>query len=1393
MNNKRKSIVMIMIMLLLVVGVSYAFYTYSRSGMNQKLITGEVYMRYRESSNNLNLENAMPTNNYIDGKYFEFDIIGKNTHGTKNIFYEVVLGYGDEHETRHTRIRDDLLRFRLVKVEDNNEVEIFTNQGYDSINNQRIFVDRILAGTNVEVCHTYRLYAWIDKDTEIGTNDTADYSIEEWNDVYASIRINVNGDFEEKGEGINDYTIVFNTHGGEYIKTITRKEGEQLGILPETSKEGYQFAGWWTKEKGGTKVSVNDIVNNNIELHAHFENVVCKKAVANTLHTEICERTSEGCYSAGIGTGETITYGIIPVNDEPSPGYAYDCDVNNDANFDYEHERFYYLRTKDDNMVLIHYTNFDETGQTEGTGENQIYKYDIAKKYLPSNKSDAVNNTWTNPNLVSMNGNISRFISLDDIESACGSPLQMNTDDYTNSCYFILEKTRFKDNSLSNGRSCIWVEESDSKRFRIDSRIGEVTDLGERGNISQNGVRPVIEVSKYRVEGYREKNAYTISFNSVEGEYVHDEYRYEDVKIGNLPTTTKEGYIFNGWYKDSNYEYPVNPNEYLSSDVTFYAKWITEETLVTYTLNSHNGETVNSITKKAGDQIGVLPTLSKTGYNFAGWWTDETGGRKIEITEPMNQDTEIHARFEKIVCKVAASGSLHEEVCNRTSQGCYAAGIGNGNIISYGQIAESGTRNSGDAYDCDVNNDSDFNYEHERFYYLRTKDNGNLVFIHYTNYDEFGQTNGLSSDAIYKYADAPNYLPTNDSSAINNTWTNPGLLTINGKKSRLISIDDIETACGAPIEINKDNYLNNCYYLLEKSRFQDNNLGRSCIWIEDYNSERFRIDTRPNRVSKLSASDYNSSNNGVRPVIEITEYNMYGYHEKNAYSIKFNTNGGNTLSDVYRYEDEVIGTLPRPNKENYVFDKWYVDAGLTTPVDTTVYLTSNVTYYARWINVSDIAEVSFDAHGGTSTEDIRQVEKGTKIGDLPTSNKGNLGFNGWWTAETGGRPIDKNEIITGNITFHAQYVTSWTVTYEIDGGTADFVSKNVDPGTAVGAFPTVTKDDYLFDGWYQDPTFNIPADENLLITKNVTLYLKWVVNDKTAYIGNEYFDTLQDAVDEAANRGVKTDIGIRQDVNSENIIIPVGCEIEFDFGNHTVSNTSGIVINNSGVITIKNGNIERTGTTDQKVVINNNAGGTINITGGNIYSNVTQALTNYGTLNITGGEISVGTDVDIGVINNYNVLNISSGRIIATKRQAIYNAGGTVTISGNAYLENGVNATASRACVHNNSGTTYITGGTIKSSSTVRGAVYNEDIMTIGLDDGIINTNVPNIQGIKNGLEIKSGKTVNYYDGIIKAKANNKAINNEDPSVLIIKSGITLQKTTEMIGTDAYNVVYLSN
>ena len=112
MKNKKIIITLsIIAILVLTIGITYSIFTSSKISNNSNLVVGNIYMHYDETNGGINLSNMLPSKTYNKDAYFEFTIDGENTYSDKDINYEIVLNYGDDHATRKTRIKDGLQIF----------------------------------------------------------------------------------------------------------------------------------------------------------------------------------------------------------------------------------------------------------------------------------------------------------------------------------------------------------------------------------------------------------------------------------------------------------------------------------------------------------------------------------------------------------------------------------------------------------------------------------------------------------------------------------------------------------------------------------------------------------------------------------------------------------------------------------------------------------------------------------------------------------------------------------------------------------------------------------------------------------------------------------------------------------------------------------------------------------------------------------------------------------------------------------------------------------------------------------------------------------------------------------------------------------------------------------
>ena len=95
--------------------------------------------------------------------------------------------------------------------------------------------------------------------------------------------------------------------------------------------------------------------------------------------------------------------------------------------------------------------------------------------------------------------------------------------------------------------------------------------------------------------------------------------------IGQLPTPTRMGYTFTGWYDEAGHRYDASTVYSVRHDMTLVAGWTPNTYTVTFDANGGAVEPA-SMTVTFGQAMGKLPTPTRDGYTFDGWY-DQDGNR----------------------------------------------------------------------------------------------------------------------------------------------------------------------------------------------------------------------------------------------------------------------------------------------------------------------------------------------------------------------------------------------------------------------------------------------------------------------------------------------------------------------------------------------------------------------------------------------------------------------------------------------------------------------------------------------------------------------------------------------------------------------------------------------
>lgn len=142
---------------------------------------------------------------------------------------------------------------------------------------------------------------------------------------------------------------------------------------------------------------------------------------------------------------------------------------------------------------------------------------------------------------------------------------------------------------------------------------------------------------------------------------------------------------------------------------------------------------------------------------------------------------------------------------------------------------------------------------------------------------------------------------------------------------------------------------------------------------------------------------------------------------KNAYTLRFDTNGGSEIKEQRYLEDSAVMQPTDPTREGYTFAGWYADKGCTKAFDFGAGMPGkDTTVYAKWN--ANTYTITFATSTGTAPG-AREIKYGEPYGDLPVLTDAELRFMGWFTQQTGGTQVTANTVFagTGNQTLYAHW------------------------------------------------------------------------------------------------------------------------------------------------------------------------------------------------------------------------------------------------------------------------------------------------------------------------------------------------------------------------------------
>jgi uncharacterized repeat protein (TIGR02543 family) len=430
------------------------------------------------------------------------------------------------------------------------------------------------------------------------------------------------------------------------------------------------------------------------------------------------------------------------------------------------------------------------------------------------------------------------------------------------------------------------------------------------------------------------------------------------------------------------------------------------------------------------------------------------------------------------------------------------------------------------------------------------------------------------------------------------------------------------------------------------------------------------------------------------------------YYERNYYIVNFNGNGsddGFMGDQVFMYGEigDLIANMYTRTDSNFIGWNTKKDGSGQSYTDQASIknLTDEaggiITLYAQWATIT--CAVTFDSNkGSTEPPTVVNVVYGRPYGTLHTVSRTGYSFDGWNTkADGSGKGVEDNDTVTTDHTLYAQWIAnSYTVLFDGNGSEGGYMNElTVTYDVTQTLTPnTFTKSGYTFTGWNTKEDGSGQSYTDGAMVKNLTdeadgiviLYAQWSGEDDTKY--DLWIDGRR--VTSTNAHDVFDDGKVSYDADTKTLTLS-GANMKYDisdpaassYSTGTIYAESDLVIELAADTTNTITNDLSTGSWNCGICVSDGdltikGTGTLEVTGGTGYTSHGISVAS-GQLIIENGTITAIGQTAQGVsgIYAYEGINIEGGTVTAiaykvSEGSTAYSQGlesgylGTITISG---------------------------------------------------------------------------------------------------------------------------------
>ncbi len=582
-----------------------------------------------------------------------------------------------------------------------------------------------------------------------------------------------------------------------------------------------------------------------------------------------------------------------------------------------------------------------------------------------------------------------------------------------------------------------------------------------------------------------------VSFDSQGGSSVSSKSVKYGNTYGSLATPSQNGYKFQGWYtaKSGGSKVTSSTKMTSTSDHTLYAHWTANPTptpttiTVSFDVNGGSGS-VSDRSYIEGNKYESLPAgpTPPTGYEFAGWYTEKSGGTRITVDTTVSSSVKtLYAQYKGKKIKVTfnsngGSDVLQKSVTFNEAYGTLETPKQTGYTFAGWYTAKSG--GSKVEPSTIVKNAADHT--------LYARWDGNTYSV---SFDSNGGEDPGKIDVTF--GKAYGKLPT--------------------PKKKASTFRGWYTAKEGGTEIREDTKVNvagaHTLYAHWKREIIsvkfDSNGGYGNVPSKTYvvGEEYGSLPASPAApLGKYFKGWFTAKVGGVRILKTSIVYNtyttLYAQYADQTYTVTFDSRGGSYVEKITVNYMDSYGSLPVPKKNFYTFLGWYTEQSGGTMIKDSDKVTTAEDHmlYAHWKRIT--VNVKFDNNGGSGNVPDKTYNYGDKYESLPAGPAPPVGytFAGWYTEKSGGVSI------LPTTTVHKEYTTlyahykakTYNITFKGNGGPS-VDPRTIDFGQAYTILPETWRVGYKFLGWYTEATggTKFTRETKHLTDGDQVLYAHW--------------------------------------------------------------------------------------------------------------------------------------------------------------------------------------------------------------------------------------------------------------------------------------------------------------